>query len=226
MANIINTIRAYNALYLVVDGDPSVAPGTLAGIYSLAIDYNGLVYRKFGYNDTDWELLVNPAQTPGPPGPPGPTGPVDGYCGSFLSTQTQTNSGADTLNFMSCDTTIISNGVSLLNSNEFHVNFTGNINIQFSAQVNKTNANKENLNIWLMRNGNDEFYSDTTLVIPGNGEESFAAWNFLVPVNSGDYFQIAWASHAITLQLLARLPTISPSRPGIPSVIITLIQAT
>jgi hypothetical protein len=61
MANITNEIRAWNSLILNVDADPSVAPGVVAGIGSLAIAPNGVIYNKSGVLDTSWGVLSTPS---------------------------------------------------------------------------------------------------------------------------------------------------------------------
>lgn len=57
---ILNTIRAWNSLVLVVDQPPDVV-GVTAGVSSLAINTNGAIYLKTGILDTDWSLIVTPS---------------------------------------------------------------------------------------------------------------------------------------------------------------------
>lgn len=64
MAAILNSLRVYNAFYLLVDSDPSLGLGTPAGVNSLAITPTGLVFRKTGNADIDWTLEVNPSSVP------------------------------------------------------------------------------------------------------------------------------------------------------------------
>lgn len=61
MANIVSSLRVWNAFYLVVDSDPSTGLGAPGGVGSLAISANGLVYEKVGLNNTDWALRVTPS---------------------------------------------------------------------------------------------------------------------------------------------------------------------
>lgn len=227
MSLILDTLRVHNALYLLVDSDPRIGTGALAGIGSLAIDPDGLMYQKTGFGNTDWDLVVNPAQTPGPPGPSGPPGPVAGYCGSFFSNQTQLNPVASQVNLFTCNNTVISNGITLVNSTQFKASTLGNFNIQFSAQMDKTSAGSpQDFDIWLRINGLDELWTNTQVTIQGFNQKVVAAWNWLVPANANDYFEIAWSSSDSGMRALSIGPQVGPIRPGIPSVIVTVSQVT
>lgn len=57
---IVDTIRAWNALILLVDEAPTIS-GVKAGIDSIAINSNGVIYQKTGSLDTDWTLVVTPS---------------------------------------------------------------------------------------------------------------------------------------------------------------------
>jgi hypothetical protein len=148
-----------------------------------------------------------------------------GSYGSFYDTTTQTNPVANVPRSMSFNSTDITNGVSISGStNPFNtyvkVINAGIYNIQFSAQVDKTDGGTDDIVIWLRKNGIDLTDTATTLTLPTNNSKVVAAWNWFVTSAAGDYYQIIWVSADTDLRLLAE--PISGTHPGIPSVILTV----
>ena len=126
---------------------------------------------------------------------------------------------------MSFDSTDISNGVSISGSTSpfntyIKTQNAGVYNIQFSAQIDKTDSGTDEIVIWLRKNGIDLTDSATTLTTVGNNAKSVAAWNWFVTSAAGDYYQIIWRSLDTNMRLLAE--PISGTHPGIPSVILTV----
>jgi hypothetical protein len=147
-----------------------------------------------------------------------------GSYGSFYDTTTQTNPVANVPRSMSFDSTDITNGVSISGSiSPFNTYIktenAGIYNIQFSAQVDKTDGGTDDVVIWLRKNGIDLTDTATTLTLPTNNSKVVAAWNWFVTSAAGDYYQIIWLSADTDLRLLAE--PISGTHPGIPSVILT-----
>jgi hypothetical protein len=147
-----------------------------------------------------------------------------GSYGSFYDTTTQTNPVANVPRSMSFDSTDITNGVSISGStNPFNTYVktenAGIYNIQFSAQVDKTDSGADEIVIWLRKNGIDLTDTATTLTLSGNNDKQVAAWNWFVSSAAGDYYQIIWISADTNIRLLAE--SISGTHPGIPSVILT-----
>lgn len=169
----------------------------------------------------------------GPTGPTGATGAVGaggatGYYGSFYDTTTQTNAaGATGANVMTYNSTDISREVSIVTSggkaSRITVNYEGIYNIQFSAQFEKTTANADVVNIWLSKNGTNVPDTDTEITLSGSSR-SVAAWNFLVSANAGDYYELYWSSPDLNVQMLYQGPNTNPTRPAIPSIILTVQQ--
>lgn len=148
-----------------------------------------------------------------------------GSYGSFYDTTTQTNPIANVARSMSFNSTDITNGVSISGSiSPFntYVKTTnaGIYNIQFSAQVDKTDGGTDDIVIWLRKNEIDLTDTATTLTLPTNNSKVVAAWNWFVSSAAGDYYQIIWRSADTDLRLLAE--PISVDHPGIPSVILTV----
>jgi hypothetical protein len=147
-----------------------------------------------------------------------------GSYGSFYDTTLQTNPVANIPRSMSLNTTDITNGVSISGStNPFNTYIktqnAGVYNIQFSAQVEKTDSGTDEIVIWLRKNGIDLTDTATTITLVGNSTKVVAAWNWFVTSAANDYYQIIWISADTGMRLLAE--TISGTHPGIPSVIVT-----
>ena len=144
--------------------------------------------------------------------------------GSFYDTTTQVIAVINTAYAMTLDTSDISNGISLRGTtSKVYTDTLGVYNIQFSAQLNKTNGGTAFTYIWLRRNGVDVPQSASQLRIQGASAETVAGWDFLLSMNDGDYFEIMWASSDIHNQLLAQAAT--AFCPAIPSVIVTVTNA-
>jgi hypothetical protein len=146
-----------------------------------------------------------------------------GSYGSFYSTQTQTNV-ASTARSMSLNTTDISNGVSISGStNPFNtyikVENAGVYDIQFSAQIDKTDSGTDEMWIWIRRNGIDLTDTATAVTLTGNNTQYVAAWNWFVNAVANDYYQLMWYSPDANVRLHAEAGF--GVVPGIPSLIVT-----
>jgi hypothetical protein len=147
-----------------------------------------------------------------------------GSYGSFYDTTTQLNPVANAANSMSFNETAITNGVSLSGSTSpfntyIKTETAGVYNIQFSAQIDKTDGGEDNIDIWIRKNGTDLIDTATSLTLPKNNNRLVAAWNWFVQSATNDYYQIIWSSADIDMRLLAEAS--SSLHPGIPSVILT-----
>jgi hypothetical protein len=147
-----------------------------------------------------------------------------GSYGSFYDTTTQTNPVGNVPRSMSLNTTDITNGVSISGSTNPYNTYikttnAGVYNIQFSAQLDKTDSGTDEIFIWLRKNGIDLTDTATTITLVGNNGKQVAAWNWFVNAAANDYFQIMWIAADTQVRLLAE-PT-SGIHPGIPSVIVT-----
>ena len=146
-----------------------------------------------------------------------------GSYGSFYDTTTQTNPVANIPRSMSLNTTAITNGVSISGStNPFNTYIktenAGVYDIQFSAQLDKTDSGADEIVIWLRKNGIDLNDTATSVTLTGNNAKNVAAWNWFVNSAANDYYQIIWQSADTDVRLFAE-PT--DGHPGIPSVIVT-----
>jgi hypothetical protein len=140
---------------------------------------------------------------------------------SYFDTTTQTNPVADAVNlfrYNSVETEFqITRGTP---TSKIFVSNTGIYNFQFSAQLDKTGGGKDSVFIWPRINGVNVPNSTTKVVIQGSTDEVVAAWNFVLVMEAGDYFELAWQSNDTDLIILAQSP--ASNYPAIPSIIMTV----
>jgi hypothetical protein len=194
---------------------------------------------EFTYNDTTNTLSVGNITATGnvtaayfTGNGSGLTGTVGGsrYFGSFLSTTTQTNTSPGNALPMTFDTADAWNSGVQLGSptpnSRIIINNPGVYNIQFSAQLDKTDAGADTVDIWLSQDGVNVPNTNTVLTLTGNDDKVVAAWNFLVQTTTANsYFQLYWTSIDTNLRILAQGTQINPTRPATPSIILTVTEA-
>jgi hypothetical protein len=141
--------------------------------------------------------------------------------GIFHDDTTQTNPVANTANAVTFGTVNGYYGVTRgVPTSRIYVSETGVYNIQFSAQLDKTNASSTSVYIWLRVNGIDVNHSASKVVIDGSDAELIPAWNFMLTLKAGDYVQLMWSSPSTTVVLAAF--TASSPVPTIPSIIFSI----
>ena len=145
--------------------------------------------------------------------------------GAFHSEITQSGSPADTAIVMSAETTDFSNGVTMSTDGKMTVASGGTYNLQFSSVFQKTQGGTiEFVSIWPRINGANVPWSNTDVSMANNNELIVAAWNFLFELNAGDYVELVWSTTTSQMLMVAIPPQSTPTRPGTPSVIMTLTQ--
>jgi hypothetical protein len=148
-----------------------------------------------------------------------------GFYGAFCSTGSQTNPVANISRSMQLETTELSNGVSIVSGSRITVVNTGVYNLQFSAQLEKTNNGVDIVYIWFKKNGINVPRSNTSLDVSkqaGGSGRLVAAWNYVDTFNAGDYIEIIWQAADTNMQLA--YDAAAGNYPSIPSVIATLTQ--
>lgn len=143
--------------------------------------------------------------------------------GSFYDTTTQTNPVASAVNLMKFSNTY-DGGLTAFSvskdTNKIFVSETGVYNIQFSVQLDKSGGGASDVYIWMRVNGVNLDYSAGKVVIDGPNSEIIAAWNWVISLNAGDYFELAWQSPDTNVILAA--VAAAGNVPAIPSVIVTV----
>jgi hypothetical protein len=159
----------------------------------------------------------------GPAGPSGAPGGFGAY-GSFLDLQTQPKTSPGNPIPIRFRTTDLSSGVSIVDDTKITVAQSGVYNIAFSAQLTKTDSGTDIIYLWLQANGHDVPDSNTGLVLTGSGAKQVAAWNFVIPLDAGQYATLVWASLDSAARILYEDDTTTPYGPAIPSMILTVNQ--
>ena len=136
----------------------------------------------------------------------------------------QPNAGASSVNVMKFRTADISRGISVVSDSRITMASGGIYNIQFSAQLDKTDSGDDTVQIWLRKNGNNVANTNTETTLVGNNGKHVAAWNFVVQASAGDYYEIAWHSADTAVFINYIVAASTPTRPAIPSAIVTVTQ--
>ena len=154
-----------------------------------------------------------------------PPDAVDTKYGSFFDSTTQTNGGATSANVMTFNTTDLTNGVSIVTNSQITLATAGVYNIQFSSQFSRAGGTGfSTVNVWLSKNGANVPSSNTQVNVPNSGGKAVASWNFLVNASAGDYYELYWSSTDTSVVMFHIDSEINPTRPSIPSVILTVNQ--
>jgi hypothetical protein len=139
---------------------------------------------------------------------------------SYYDTTTQTNPVADAINLFTFNGVVSEFEFERGKPNsKIYVADSGIYNFQFSAQLDKTGGGKSLVRIWPRINGVNIPNSATKIIIDGPNDEVVPAWNFLLPLVGGDYFELAWQSSDTNVVILAE-PAAS-NYPAIPSILMT-----
>lgn len=203
----------------VVTGDPSVG--------ELILDTpSGYLYTT---RDDGALVLINNG-IPGPTGPSGAVGPsgaagtpaTQRYFLNAFDTTTQTNPSVVSGNAFTYNTTVDSRGIAVVSGSMIQVANSGVYNIQFSAQLEKDSANKEDVDIWLSKNGIGVPWSATTIVVEGSSDRNVAAWNFFLSMDTNEFAELYWHADDLDVVVLAASGHAVPAHPDIPSIILTV----
>jgi hypothetical protein len=151
-----------------------------------------------------------------------------GYWGSFYSTQDQVAASTTvaypiTLNNTDPD----SNGVSIVSNSRITFANSGVYNIEFSAQADRVSGSgTDTIDIWFRKNGTDLPESNGVITVSGGAAaaKTIAAWNYMLELVANDYIELIWRTSDTRLELIHEPAGTSPTRPAVPSVIVTAHQ--
>lgn len=144
--------------------------------------------------------------------------------GSFYDTTTLSLTSATTAYPLPLNSTSEANGVSIVSGSRITVANAGTYNIQFSAQLDKTDNQDDLVNIWFAKNGINIDNSNTQVTVLGNNGKYLASWNFVLTLAANDYVQIMLQSPDTHMRVVASGTQTNPARPAIPSSIVTVTE--
>jgi hypothetical protein len=155
-------------------------------------------------------------------------GGASGFWGSFWSNQDQSAANTTTAYPITLNNTDPDSiGVSIVSNSQITFANAGVYNIQFSAQADRVSGlGTDSIDIWFRKNGTDIPESNTVITVDGAAAsaKTVAAWNYMLKLSAGDYVELVWRTSDTNLQLIHEASATSPTRPAIPSVIVTAQQ--
>lgn len=146
--------------------------------------------------------------------------------GAFHDTTTQ-SAAAATITAVTFNTTDSSNGVSLgTPTSRIIVLASGLYNLQFSFQASNNSAQIDDVTVWIRLNGVDINNSAGVSGVPNKhgstDGHSIISWNFIAPMNSGDYYEMMWTTDNGVSSLVSYPAGVSPVHPVSPAAILTM----
>ena len=151
------------------------------------------------------------------------------YYGAFSDTSSQT-AAANTPTAINLNTTNLSNGVYLgSTTSQIICQSAGVYNYQFSIQFKNTAVATADVYVWIKKNGANVTDSASLVSIPGShagvdGHTIFAL-NYVISLNASDYVEFWWSTSIATTSIQYYAAQTSPSIPAVPSIIVTVTQA-
>ena len=142
--------------------------------------------------------------------------------GSFYSNTTQSNPVVNTAMAMTFNNSTSANGVSVVSNSRLTVAKAGVYNIQFSAQLTKTDGGSDYLEIWLSKNGSAVAWTNTLFKLDGSNAYQLASLNFVETLNASEYVQLMWGSADLNAKLIAIDSANTTMGVDVPSVIVTV----
>ena len=141
--------------------------------------------------------------------------------GSWYDTTTQSIVAINTPQAMTFNGTVVENNInkSVTDSSKIYPAIAGYFNIQFSAQCLKASGGTDLIWIWPRVNGVDIPNSNTKVAMNNSTGSQVLAWNFVLPLNQGDYFQLYWATNG-AIQLYNE--GANAFSPAIPSLLLSI----
>lgn len=147
--------------------------------------------------------------------------------GAFQDSTNQVAANTTTAYAVTFNTTDFANGVTMASGSRITVADAGIWNLQFSIQLKNTTSSGQDVDIWFRKNGTNIDNSNSRFHPParkGSGDPShiIAALNFFVSMNSNDYIEIMWRTENTGVSIEAFGTSTSPTRPAVPSAIVTM----
>ena len=149
--------------------------------------------------------------------------------GTHIVTQLTGTTGSTGTYQVSASQTVASTTITGTAPSRITFGLSGLYNIQFSAQFVNSDANIHDIDIWLRKNGADVAESNSQFSVPakhaGVDGHSLGALNFFINAVAEDYVELMWrtSDNTTTIQYIGAQT--SPTRPGTPSVIVTVALA-
>jgi hypothetical protein len=147
--------------------------------------------------------------------------------GAFQDSTNQTAANTTTAYPVTFNTTDFSNGVTIASSSRITVADSGIWNLQFSIQLTNTTNASQDVDIWFRVNGTNSANSNSRFGFAprkgvGDPFHTIVAMNYFLSLNATDYVEIMWRPTDIGVQIEQYAAGTSPTRPAVPSAIVTM----
>jgi len=147
--------------------------------------------------------------------------------GAFQDSTDQVAANTTTAYPITFNTTDFSNGVTIASNSRITVIDAGIWNCQFSIQFKNTSNDGQDVDVWFRKNGTNIANSNSRFHLSqrksaGDPSHLIAAMNFFVSMDSADYLEIMWRTTSTAVSLEHFDTSTSPTRPAVPSAIVTM----
>lgn len=203
---------------------PRLPAATVEWDHRFMEQYSNALRLYFNGIDTTFGGLLGSPKT-GTTTPPGGSF-LNFPHGSFYDTTDQTAVSTTAAYPITFNTTDLSNNVSVVSNSRITFATTGVYNVQFSVQLSNDNNAPQDIDIWFRQNGTDIPQSNSRFGLAarksaGDPYHTVATINLLVTVDANDYVEIVWCTTNVAARIEAYVAGTSPTRPAIPSAILT-----
>lgn len=147
----------------------------------------------------------------------------------LMSTQDQASAGITSENIITYNTPVIEQGIEVRNGSEIWFDAPGQYLVTFSLQFTNRGNTAQEIEVWAKQDGVNFPLSNTRFDIPAR--KSSSVWShtvatvtgiFTVTDPSATYLRLAWWSDGADVFLEYYPEGTNPTRPAIPSVIVTV----
>jgi hypothetical protein len=146
--------------------------------------------------------------------------------GAFYDTTDQTAASTTTAYPITINSTTFANSVSIVDSSKLTFAVDGVYNIQFSIQLSNNDNATQDIDIWFSKNGSYVSNSNSRFGLAprksaGDPYHVIGSLNFIESFQAEDYVELYWRSSNTNAYIEYYSAPSSPTRPAIPSVILT-----
>jgi hypothetical protein len=147
--------------------------------------------------------------------------------GAWQNTTTHTAASTTSGYAIDLDTIDFQEGIELLSGSHLKVKYSGIYNLQFSLQLSSLDNATQEVDVWFRKNGTDIPSSNSSFGLAPRKSASdpykvIAALNYFATLSANDYIEIVWRTSSTNVTIAAFAGLTSPTRPNIPSVIVTM----
>ena len=147
--------------------------------------------------------------------------------GAFQDSTDQVAANTTTAYAVTFNTTDFSNGVTLASGSRITVADAGIWNLQFSIQFTNTTNASQDVDVWFRVNGTNVANSNSRFGFAprkgvGDPYHIIAAMNYFVSLNATNYVEIMWRPTDTGVSIEQYPAGTSPTRPAVPSAIVTM----